>query len=162
MSTGLPKTNYYLLEIEYDKEITEIRKGANGLPSEPGAIRKTVIFSDSTKLSCQEFIKDGFIDFYNYDYYDANGNIVMKFHSEPHVQEEARTETEPFHLHVRTDIHDLKASKRIPFPSEPFKQKDLLSFIECILMSRYLWYAHAPTSSIPTSEKEKRERRKRK
>lgn len=37
-----------------------------------------------TKLSCQEYIKNNFIDFYHYDYYDADGNIIIKFHSEPH------------------------------------------------------------------------------
>lgn len=63
MSTGIPKTNFKLLEKEFD-EITEIRDGANGLPSISGAIRKTIIFSDSTKLSCQEIIKNGFIEYY--------------------------------------------------------------------------------------------------
>ena len=56
MSTGIPQTNFSLLEKEFH-EIVEIRNGANGLPSKPGAIRKTILFSDSTKLSCQEIIK---------------------------------------------------------------------------------------------------------
>ncbi|WP_158232694.1 hypothetical protein [Sporosarcina sp. P26b] len=43
MSTGIPKTNYTLLENEFD-EITEIRDGANGLPSKPGAVRKLLYF----------------------------------------------------------------------------------------------------------------------
>ena len=37
MSTGIPQTNFSLLEKEF-YEIVEIRNGANGLPSKPGAI----------------------------------------------------------------------------------------------------------------------------
>jgi len=113
MSTEIPKTNYQFIEREFIEEIEEMRDGAAGLKNDPpGAIRKTIVFKDFTKLSCQEFIKDGFIDFYHYDLYDSNGNIIMKFHSEPH-EEDQQTETEPFHMHVREDEFDLKASKRV-------------------------------------------------
>ncbi|WP_226036782.1 toxin-antitoxin system TumE family protein [Aquibacillus saliphilus] len=113
MSTGIPKTSFFFIEEEFE-EIAEIRNGCVGLKNAPpGAIRKTILFNDMSKLTCQEFIKEDFIEFYHYDYYDGEGNIIMKFHSEPHEEKKDQTDTEPFHMHVATDIHDLKASKRI-------------------------------------------------
>ncbi|MHA6260057.1 toxin-antitoxin system TumE family protein [Sporosarcina sp. CAU 1771] len=138
MSTGIPQTNFSLLEKEFH-EIVEIRNGANGLPSKPGAIRKTILFSDSTKLSCQEIIKNGFIEYYNYDFYSPNGSIVMKFHSEPHSNSKAhQTSTEPFHLHVKKNEQDLEASLRLPNG----RIRELWTIIETILMSKHLKYAH--------------------
>lgn len=144
MSTGIPKTNYTLLENEFD-EITEIRDGANGLPSQPGAVRKTIIFSDLTKLSCQEIIKDGFIEYYHYDFYSPTGSIVIKFHSEPHEEsKEHQTSTEPFHLHVKRDEQDQKASIRLPNG----RIRELWTIIETILMSKHLKYAHVSSPTI--------------
>ena len=91
-----------------------------------------------TKLRCQEYIKDGFIDFYHYDYYDAEGNIIMKFHSEPHDDEKYQTDTEPFHMHVPSDIYDLKASKRI---KNKYLQ-DLYSIMIYIVNGGHLQYLY--------------------
>lgn len=138
MSTGIPQTNFSLLEKEFH-EIVEIRNGANGLPSTPGAIRKTILFSNSTKLSCQEIIKNGFIEHYNYDFYSTNGSIIMKFHSEPHTNsKDHQTSTEPFHLHVKKDDQDLEALLRLPNG----RIRELWTIIEVILMSKHLKYAH--------------------
>ncbi|MDA1674707.1 MULTISPECIES: toxin-antitoxin system TumE family protein [Bacillus cereus group] len=138
MSTGIPRSNFRLIEKEYEDVIEEIRNGAAGLPSNPpGAIRKTIVFKDLTKLSCQEIISEGIIEFYQYDFYDSDGNIVMKFHSEPHEDKKYQTDTEPFHMHVRKDAYDLKASVRLP--NKHFKE--LVQVINLIIMSPHLHYA---------------------
>lgn len=55
MSTAIPKTNFLFIESEF-KEIVEIRNGCVGLNNNPpGAIRKTIVFNDMTKLACQEY-----------------------------------------------------------------------------------------------------------
>lgn len=52
MSTGIPKTNFRFIENEFE-EIVEIRNGCVGLKHDPqGAIRKTIVFTDMSKLSC--------------------------------------------------------------------------------------------------------------
>ena len=133
---NLPATNYSLLEKEFE-EIIEIRNGANGLPSEAGAIRKTIVFSDFQKLSCQEFIKDGMINYFHYDYYDEKGNIIMKFHSEEHPEnpEIQKMQHYPFHIHVKENAMDLKADKRIPYP-DVLNLKELYSIMEFIVLTK--------------------------
>lgn len=140
MSTGIPKTNFTTLYREFEEHISEIRKGAAGLMDDPPrAIRRTIIFSDMTKLSCQEYITDGVIDFYHYDYYNTDGSIIIKFHSEPHEEKAFQTDTEPFHMHIREDDNDLKASKRVP---NAFHKELSGHIIPLILVSPHLKYAH--------------------
>lgn len=138
MSTGIPKTNFRFIEDEFE-EIVEIRDGCVGLKNDPpGAIRKTIVFRDLSKLTCQEIIKEGIINFYNYDYYDNKNNIIMKFHSEPHENKAHQTETEPFHMHVAADDSDLKASKRIA--NKHFK--DLYNIMAFIVNGKYLMHTY--------------------
>ena len=119
--------------------VIEIRNGCVGLKNDPpGAIRKTIVFTNMTKLTCQEYIKEDIVDFYHYDYYDDKGNIIMKFHSEPHENKEHQTETEPFHMHVASDESDLKASKRIA--NRYFK--DLYNIIAFIVNGKYLRHTY--------------------
>lgn len=136
--------------------IKEVRS-ANGYPSDAGAKRKTVIFDDNSKLSAQEFIKNGKIDYYQYDFYDGKQNIMIKIHSEPHTDEELQTLTEPYHIHVQSDVHDLKASKRLPVPLG-FKSKDLFSFIEIYLFSWHLRPAYATPEKKSTKQNIRRDR----
>lgn len=137
MGTNLLPTNFKVIEREYAGEIIEIRDGASGLPNQAGSVRKTIIFSDLPKLYCQEYIKDGQIDYYHYDYYNSSGLIIIKFHSEAHpCSPEHQTTTEPFHLHVRKDSQDLAASLRLPIPNNHYKE--LMHIIDLILTSRYL------------------------
>lgn len=154
MTTGLPPTNFKVLDRSID-QIVEIRDGANGYPSNAGAIRKTVIFDDYSKLSAQEFIKNGKVDFYQYDFYDSKQNIMIKIHSEPHFDEESQTITEPYHLHVKSDVHDLKASKRLP---SGFMGKDLFSIIEFYLFSWHLRLAYATPEKKSIKQKRRRNR----
>ncbi len=154
MTTGLPPTNFNLLERSFD-QIVEIRDGANGYPSNAGARRKTLIFDDNSKLSAQEFIKNGKIDYYQYDFYDSKQNIMIKIHSEPHTEdEESQTITEPYHLHVKSDVFDLKASKRLP---SRFMGKDLFSIIEFYLFSWHLKPAYATPTIVKKSAKRRRD-----
>ena len=157
MATNLPKTNFPLLEKEFE-EIIEIRDGANGLPSGAGAIRKTIIFSDFQKISCQEFLKNGLIDYYHYDYYDANGNIIMKFHSEehPHNPEIKQMHNYPYHLHIRENEMDIKANKRISTP-DALNIKELYSIVEFILLSKQVY---APILNVASGSHTKNRRRK--
>ena len=137
MGTNLPPNNFKVIEREYAGEIIEIRDGVSGQPNQAGAVRKTIVFSDFTKLFCYEDIKGGEIDYFHYDYYDVNGMIIMKFHSEPHPNlPEFQTATEPFHMHVKKDAQDLVASVRLPIPNEHFKE--LIHIIDFILTSKYL------------------------
>lgn len=150
MSTGIPKTNYLFIHSEFDDEIYDLRDGAAGLINNPpGAIRKTIVFNDLTKLSCQEVIKDGIIDFYHYDFYDDRGNIIMKFHSEPHDDEDFQTETEPFHMHVKSDENDLKASKRV----KNKHLQELYNIMVFIVNGQYL--KHAFIKVAPSKKKKK-------
>jgi hypothetical protein len=136
MTTGYSATSWARIKRDYDDVITEIRDSKT---SESGLIEKVVIFDDFTKLKCRERIQYGLIEFYQYDYYDANGNIIVKYHSEPHEKKEYQTVTEPFHMHVKKDKTDLAASKRLPLP-EVLRTLD--SIIATIITGRYLKYAY--------------------
>lgn len=148
MSTGLPPTNFISFERIFE-QIIDIRDGANGLPSDAGAKRKTIIFEDNSRISAQEFIKNGKIDYYQYDFYDSKHNIMFKIHSESHPDKKDQTITEPYHLHVKSDVNDLKASKRLP---SGFMGKDLFSMIEVYLFSWHL----KPVYATPLNENEKK------
>jgi hypothetical protein len=136
MSTGYSPSNWARIERDYDDIITEIRKTPN---SEPSFVERVIIFDDHTRLKCRECIKYGEIEFFQYDFYDANGNIIIKYHSEPHENPAYQTLTEPFHMHVKENADDLAASKRLPLPEQ-------LRTIDGVLISiangRYLKYAY--------------------
>lgn len=141
MSTGIPKTSFSTVLKEFGNHILEIRNGANGRTDDPpGAVRKTIVFKDMTKLSCQEFIKDGIIDAYQYDFYDSKGNVVIKFHSEPHDEKHLQTKTEPFHLHVRSGPSDYKASIR---KENPYSKELVEHILPLIILSPQMAYAYA-------------------
>lgn len=158
MPINIPATNYSVLEKEYD-EIQEVRKGASGLPSQPpGANRNTIIFTDGYKLSCQEFVRNGFIDFFHYDYYDPNGNIIVKFHSEEHPKnpEIMKMDGYPYHIHVKENQDDLGASRRIPFPKN-LKLHDLLGIIDYLLLTKKI-YVFAPERGFEEHRKPRNKR----
>lgn len=115
MSTGYRPTSWSRIERDYDDIILEIR---NSLNTEPDFVEKIVLLDDYSRLKCREFIKLGIIEFFQYDYYDVNGNIIIKYHSEPHHDSKYQTETEPFHMHVKVNEMDLAASKRHPLPEQ--------------------------------------------
>ncbi|MGY0692013.1 toxin-antitoxin system TumE family protein [Virgibacillus sp. FSP13] len=141
MSTGLPKTNFRFLEKSYSHLIEEIRDRSNGFPSKPGSIRKTIIFNDLSKMHCHEVVKNNRIEFYHYDLYDSNGRIIIKFHSEPHNDSDYQTTTEPFHIHAKEHMDDLKASKRLPFLIAGEEgPKDLATILRFIEYSRFMQY----------------------
>ncbi len=79
------------------------------------------------------------IEFFQYDLYDASGNIIIKFHSEPHERKAYQTETEPFHMHVKEDEKDLSASKRMSLDKRLREMDDILSFIK---NSRHIQYLY--------------------
>lgn len=136
MSTGYSKTSWPRIERDYDDVITEIRNSPN---SEPGLVEKTIIFDDFNRLKCRERISDGVIEFFQYDFYDSSGNVIIKYHSEPHSDPAYQTETEPFHMHIKKDKDDLAASVRIPLPV-PLRTVD--GILEHIIHSRYIKYVH--------------------
>jgi len=78
-------------------------------------------------------------------FYSPTGSIVIKFHSEPHEEtKEHQTSTEPFHLHVKRDEQDQKASIRLPNG----RIRELWTIIETILMSKHLKDAHVSSPTI--------------
>jgi len=135
--TGISKTNYFVIDQDFSDLISDIRNGAAGLQnSPPDIIRKTILFNDLSKMHCQEIIENGKIQHYFYDYYDANGQIIAKFHSEPHLDKAYQTSTEPFHIHVKKDHQDLKAEKRVPNRYH----KNLRSILEYIALNKEIQF----------------------
>lgn len=140
MSSEIPKTNFRMIEREYSDLITEIRN----VPLDEGEHRceiqkKIILFRNMSRLKCREIIKNEFISIFQYDLYDSDGNIVMKFHSEPHMDQRYQTETEPFHLHVRVSSEDLAASKRLPLPEEYRELHKIIHFIQIAQYTIYLY-----------------------
>lgn len=136
MSTGYKATSWARISRDYEDVIIEIR---DSIRSESGLVEKTIVFDNMTKLKCRECIKNEEIEFFQYDYYDSNGNIVVKYHSEQHDDSKHQTVTNPFHMHVREDDNDLAASKRLPLPEKLRRIDDILSHI---IHGRYLKYAY--------------------
>jgi hypothetical protein len=130
----IPATKWNLIEINFGHMLLDsIREGAHGLKSERSRDviirRKTILFLNGGKLHCTEYIKDDLILFYYYDLLDSRQTPIIKFHSESHSDKKDQTDTEPFHMHVRKDISDLKAGRRIPnYHYRTIHQ--ILSFIE--------------------------------
>jgi hypothetical protein len=91
--------------------------------------RKTFIFIDMSCLSITEFLKNGKIDFYYYDWFSRDKKLLMKFHSEVHKDETYQTDTEPYHLHVQGPLGEKRLAN--PFFQDLFS---ILQFIHCYLL----------------------------
>lgn len=122
-------TSWRVISRDYSHIIEEIqtpRESSNSL------VMRNILFRDMSKLKCKEFIdqETGYISVFQYDYYDSTGNIIMKFHSEPHNDPKYQTRTEPFHLHVKKDAADLAALVRKSLPVSLRTVDGILTFIE--------------------------------
>ncbi len=109
----LTKSNFEILERCFSNIIIRVDKtDQTGMTSKPNVTRKMYTFKNQTFLSITErYTSDGFIDYYNYDLYDVNEKILMKFHSEPHKDKNYCTKTEPYHIHK---INLLGVEERLP------------------------------------------------
>lgn len=87
--------------------------------------RETFIFTDQSYLSITEYIAvDGTLGCFYYDWYNRDGTIRFKFHSEPHNDKKYQTATEPYHLHGNGLLDD----KRLP----NYGYKGLFSVLELV------------------------------
>lgn len=119
MSTRLPASNFSLIHKSYPTLIMSVEDyDQTGRPSTWRTSRKTFLLYDGSKLYVTEHLDDGIIDFYQYDWVDASGEVKLKVHSEPHDELSYRTATEPFHIHTR-------AGDRLPNP----QFQDLMSLV---------------------------------
>ncbi|MDI3478242.1 MAG: hypothetical protein PWQ59_1767, partial [Thermoanaerobacterium sp.] len=73
---------------------------------------------------------DGKIDYYFYDWYSQNKNLILKIHSESHKDKKYQTDTEPFHIHIPTILD----KKRLP----NYSLRDLFSVLEFIRLFIYI------------------------
>lgn len=125
----LRKSRFDILENEFDEIISEtLDIDQTGKPSIPGLVtRKKIVFKDNSFLSITEwYTKDGYISYYNYDWYKNKNEIIKKFHSEPHKEKSKQTKTEPFHMHR----HDL-LGQEIREPNYDLQELyDILDYIE--------------------------------
>jgi len=114
LALKIPKSNFRFIENDFSDIIMEIRDGAQGLPNSARTIRKTIVFTDLSKMYCVEEIdRNGvFIELYWYDWYDAQKEVVMKFHAHYHPDETPASITmyDPFHIHS-TDERRLRNDK---------------------------------------------------
>ncbi len=123
---GNPPSNFIFLQRNNRDIVTELRDGdGTGRPSTMSAQRYTFVFSDGSKLHATERIVNGKIEYYYYDWISPEGKEILKFHSEPHDDEEYQTETEPYHIHA---INALGQSLRLP----NFQFRDLDSIMNVI------------------------------
>lgn len=77
MSTEVPKTNFHVIEREFSDLIAEIRNVPLDKWEHGNEIQKKVIvFRSMNRLKCRETIENGFISIFQYDLYDADGNII--------------------------------------------------------------------------------------
>ncbi|HVJ49256.1 toxin-antitoxin system TumE family protein [Desulfitobacterium sp.] len=113
----LKKAYYDIIQSEKDTDQTS-------KTSSTVSQRKTFIFTDGSYLSITEYIKGERIDRYNYDWYSANKEPLLKFHSEEHEVKSYQTTTEPFHIHA----NGLLDEKRLANPTF----QDLASIMEFI------------------------------
>lgn len=125
----LRKSRFDILENEFDEIISETFDiDQTGKPSISGLVtRKKIVFKDNSFLSITEwYTKDGYISYYNYDWYKNKNEIIEKFHSEPHKEKAKQTKTEPFHKHR----HDL-LGQEIREPNYDLQELyDILDYIE--------------------------------
>ena len=121
-------SNLEFLKREFKDIIMEkIDSDMNGQLSTKTQQRATFKLVDGSCLSITEILKNGVIDYFHYDWYLDKTRFIAKFHSEPHEAKEARTSTEPFHIHI-PDKHGLIKEKRLPNE----KHRDLISVLEFI------------------------------
>jgi hypothetical protein len=130
LSLGIPRSNFNFIEQNFADIIEEVRNGANGLESEPGIIRKTIIFRDFSKMHCIEMLRQNEIELYWYDWYDDKKELIMKFHAHYHPE---GTPAEikmydPYHFHAKDDR----------FHNESFRElNSILEFIRVRQLSLY-------------------------
>lgn len=126
-----PKSNLLLIQRAFSDIIMGMSDSdLNGQPSTITQQRANYKLIDGSLLSITEILKDGVIDFFHYDWYSENKQVIVKFHSEPHDRKEKKTVTEPFHIHI-PDKHGLIKEKRLPNESH----RDLMSILELIRIS---------------------------
>ncbi|MBB5354208.1 hypothetical protein HNR43_000163 [Anoxybacillus mongoliensis] len=73
---------------------------------------------------------DGWIDYYYYDWVTSDGKTILKWHSEPHNEDERyQTTTEPYHIHLPASetLHNM-------YRLANFEHQTLRSIIEFILL----------------------------
>ncbi|WP_336775357.1 toxin-antitoxin system TumE family protein [Paenibacillus sp. MMO-58] len=104
MSLGIPKSNFLFIETNFKDIIEEVREGVNGLSSQAGLIRKTIVFRDMSKMLCTEVLDPtrACIELYWYDWYGSNKKEIMKFHAHYHPDGTPVeiTKFDPYHMHV--------------------------------------------------------------
>lgn len=108
--------------IQSVKSTDQTGKSSNKL-----TLRATINFTDGSYLSITEILKDGYIDYFHYDWYNKNKQVICRFHSERHEDNEYQTTTEPYHIHV-PDKNGLSKEKRLANE----KHRDLISILELI------------------------------
>lgn len=126
----LPVSNLAFLKKAYSDIIqSEKQNDQTGKTSSPVCQRKTFTFIDGSYLSITEYIKSNRIDHYNYDWYSAGKEPLLKFHSEDHLDISFQTATEPFHIHAKGLLED----KRLANPT--FQDlANILEFIRIFLL----------------------------
>ncbi|KAA5805758.1 toxin-antitoxin system TumE family protein [Thermoanaerobacterium thermosaccharolyticum] len=129
--TDLYPSNFQFLKKAYrDIIIEDYDCDQSGRKSDSICQRKTFIFIDGSSLSITEYLKDGKIDYYFYDWYSQNKNLILKIHSERHKDKKCQTDTEPFHIHIPTILD----KKRLP----NYSLRDLFSVLEFIRLFIYI------------------------
>lgn len=108
--------------IQNVKNIDQTGKSSNKL-----ANRATFNFTDGSYLSITEILKNGYVDYFHYDWFDKNKQVICKFHSERHEDIECQTTTEPYHIHV-PDRSGLSKEKRLSNE----KHRDIITILEMI------------------------------
>jgi len=79
--TNLPPSNLPFLKRAYNDIIQGERDtDQTGKNSSLICQRKTFIFSDDSFLSITEFLKNGKIDYYHYDWFSKSKKSLLKFH----------------------------------------------------------------------------------
>jgi len=112
--TNLPPSNLPFLKKTFSDIIqNDMDSDQTGRTSSSICQRKTFIFYDGSFLSITEFIKNGKIDYYHYDWFTKDKKKLLKFHSEEHASKDYQTETEPFHIHVQGHINEKRLANPI-------------------------------------------------
>ncbi|WP_429786293.1 toxin-antitoxin system TumE family protein [Brevibacillus centrosporus] len=101
-----PLSNIPQLQSDYADIIARIEDYNNeGKPSSMVALRKSIFFTDGTRLSVTERILNSapynsrYTDKYQYDWTTAHGEVILKFHNEKHDDPRYQTNSEPHHIH---------------------------------------------------------------
>lgn len=96
-----PPSNMGLIEKEFGSVIMDVRDGdSTGKTSSMVFQRFTFSLIDGSKLYVTERISNNQIQYYQYDWMNDVGVIMLKFHSENHTGDEKyQTSTEPHHIH---------------------------------------------------------------